>query len=954
MKFRRLIGFLSLLLAAQAVLAAPPPGYYEVWGDEFNGSSLDSSKWWVWNQPDRSGYSTPAAVTEANGYLTIHCYSTNGQNYSAIISSDGFFRARYGYLESSIEFNGSPGMFSDFWINSPNNGEVPGNVAAEGAEVDVCEHRATDASNADNISGQVTIDIHWNGYTNANEQSINGPLVGSGLGAGFHTYGLLWTTNNYAVAIDGTNQLNTNFGVSGRTEIILLSCEVDSNSFCGIVPTNGYGNFLVSTTSTVFDYVRYYAPTTTVYWTGSSSPNWSDGGNWLSNMVPTSASDVVFSYLSAGNFSVNLGQNITVNSLSIQEAGPVSISGGALTVNDGGIDLLSSLYNVNLNAPVVLEAGQSWNAASGVALVASTNVTGPGSLTINGPGLIALEAANDYAGPTTISNGTLQVDGSLASQINLSGGVLDGAGVATGSISVNSGSLSGPAVMTGPVVINNGGTLAPAGAVAISNSLTLQTGSKTVVTLGLSQIYGLSNIVYGGVLIVTNAPGSLAGGESFNLFNAAGYSGSFSRIVPATPGAGLAWDTTGLATQGILRVIATNGAAMSAQFSGSGQVVLTWPSDHTGWLLQTQTNAPGAGLSSNWVTVPGSNLTNLFDIPVNPAVGSVFYRLACPPYSMAVFGSGDVVVLEVGNGSINADGAPGVLCDYLTIGGAAQLQIALPTAGSSALIFGGSSYDGALSLSRNGQNIEVEGYNVALGSYGSAIDSSSSSSVPRAVGTVSPNGVFALSATTKQFSGSTIRSAVSDGNGNFWAGGGGSGIVYLGSNSPAATISTISTSTRELNIANGSIYFTETGDGIGVMAFNGAPTSSSTPTLVINTAGTGTGTPSPKGFVFNPAMTIAYVADNRTTGSGSGVQRFNWNGSSWVYAYTIVNNLTSSKEVEDVAVNFSGANPVIYAITAESIGNHIITTTDTGVGSTFKSIEYASSGNAFRGIVLVP
>jgi beta-glucanase (GH16 family) len=238
----------GLGLFPPALPAAPPAGYYLVWSDEFNGTALDPTKWWVWDQPDRSGYTTPDAVTEGGGYLTLHTYTTNGVNYSPILSTDGFFRPRYGYTESSVQFNGSPGMFSDFWIQSAINGVFLNDPAASGAEVDICEHRVTDAADVDDLSGEVTIDLHWNGYGSAEKTASSG-LTGSGLGTGFHTYGLLWSSNNYNVSIDGVSTWTTNVGIAQRTEILMLSSEVDSNSFCGIVPTGGYGNFLASTTS---------------------------------------------------------------------------------------------------------------------------------------------------------------------------------------------------------------------------------------------------------------------------------------------------------------------------------------------------------------------------------------------------------------------------------------------------------------------------------------------------------------------------------------------------------------------------------------------------------------------------------------------------------------------------------------------------------------------------------
>jgi len=55
---------------------------------------------------------------------------------------------------------------------------------------------------------------------------------------------------------------------------------------------------------------------------------------------------------------------------------------------------------------------------------------------------------------------------------------------------------------------------------------------------------------------------------------------------------------------------------------------ISWPA--SGGRLETQTNSPGVGIDTNWVTVPGSVTTNRVVIPIDPANGSVFYRLAMP------------------------------------------------------------------------------------------------------------------------------------------------------------------------------------------------------------------------------------------------------------------------------------------------------------------------------------
>ena len=62
----------------------------------------------------------------------------------------------------------------------------------------------------------------------------------------------------------------------------------------------------------------------------------------------------------------------------------------------------------------------------------------------------------------------------------------------------------------------------------------------------------------------------------------------------------------------------------------NGQLQISWPVDHYGWHLVMQTNPPGAGLGTNWITAPGSQATNIFNVPMNLSNGSAFFRLTYP------------------------------------------------------------------------------------------------------------------------------------------------------------------------------------------------------------------------------------------------------------------------------------------------------------------------------------
>jgi hypothetical protein len=64
--------------------------------------------------------------------------------------------------------------------------------------------------------------------------------------------------------------------------------------------------------------------------------------------------------------------------------------------------------------------------------------------------------------------------------------------------------------------------------------------------------------------------------------------------------------------------------------NGGGQLQFTWPADHIGWVLQSQANPPGVGLTTNWVPVISSALTNQVSVPLNPTNGTVFFRLVYP------------------------------------------------------------------------------------------------------------------------------------------------------------------------------------------------------------------------------------------------------------------------------------------------------------------------------------
>jgi len=155
--------------------------------------------------------------------------------------------------------------------------------------------------------------------------------------------------------------------------------------------------------------------------------------------------------------------------------------------------------------------------------------------------------------------------------------------------------------------------------------------SSGIVTAANLTADGSYTLIYGGTLKLVLSGDLLDAADTLKVFTATTYNGAFSSIIPATPGAGFAWNTNTLAADGKLRIMATSQPDLTTELlSGGTQLHLSWQTDHTGWILQGQTNAAGVGITTAWHNVPGSTLSNEQFITIDPAKGSAFYRLVLP------------------------------------------------------------------------------------------------------------------------------------------------------------------------------------------------------------------------------------------------------------------------------------------------------------------------------------
>jgi autotransporter-associated beta strand protein len=253
------------------------------------------------------------------------------------------------------------------------------------------------------------------------------------------------------------------------------------------------------------------------------------------------------------------------------------------------------------------------------------SISGPGAVTKQAAGKLVLTGTHTYTGATTVKAGTLIVNGVIGNS----------------TVTITNGMLGGNGTMRGPVNIQAAGRLAPGtsiGVLTISNSLNLS--GVTVMELNAAMgtndlVRGLSSVTYGGTLILSNLAGTIAASNTFKLFSANSYHGAFAALTPASPAEGLAWNTDTLIADGTLRVVSTSPPTISiGQINpcppSSQCFTLSWPADHIGWRLQTQTNSISVGLGANWLDVPNSTATNQMLFSLEPTAGCVFFRLIYP------------------------------------------------------------------------------------------------------------------------------------------------------------------------------------------------------------------------------------------------------------------------------------------------------------------------------------
>ena len=469
--------------------------------------------------------------------------------------------------------------------------------------------------------------------------SLNGTVVGNGgltlIDTGTLKLAVGNTYTGNTTISNGTVNLN-NVTAAGTGAIVLAGGTLDLT--VGSQPT--YANALtVNANSTLI----------------------SAGGN--NNIVSgawTGGSNVTLNMNNSGTFSVN---GSMVNFYGTVEMGG---STGAFRFNAGGgntqygatnatIDLGTSTASLAARNPGTMGIG-ALEGGSGTVVIGPTGTAGTlnwaiGSSTNNPSttfyGIIKDNFGNENSAVTKIGSGTLTLAGAstYTAGTTVSSGTLlvyntGGSGTGSGPVNIGSGgTLGGSGIISGGVTNQAGGTLAPgagistAGTVLTMNKLALLVGGTNLMQVSHNsstsdKVVTSGAIIYGGTLtVVTNAGDApFTIGDTFTLFNStsASYNGSFTAInlPPLSPG--LAWDTSGLSTNGTISVASSTPPSFSSVTVSGSDLVLNATNGTPGGAVTVLTSTNLTSPLSSWTTGTIGNFdgSGNYSYPVTGALSS--------------------------------------------------------------------------------------------------------------------------------------------------------------------------------------------------------------------------------------------------------------------------------------------------------------------------------------------
>jgi hypothetical protein len=411
--------------------------------------------------------------------------------------------------------------------------------------------------------------------------------------------------------------------------------------------------------------------------------------------------------------------------------------------------------------------------------------------------------------------------------------------------------------------------------------------------------------------------------------------------------------------------------AVGASVTGPGTLTYQW----------RKTGGDITGATSSAITIANAQTTDSdsYSARVTYGPGTAFIDSSSASLTVSstalTLQNTNLIIARVGNGAQPlSDAGNSIFLDQYTISGTYLNTINIPDSGTDAIVGRGTagstinSLGGMTTLTRsedgrflvlNGYRTNYDANSTAVLGAGGAVDLT----IPRAVATLDPSSQYALRIDAMPGASgiglSAYRCAAFDGEGEYWGATGSTtiGCYYFGTNVAAGAITF--NNARIVQFFNQKFYLC--GANLGVFHFPGKPHPGDglIQDLFFNVTGGSGGCD----FAVSPDGNTIYVADGRNWSSSvtltnGGIQK--WDVSAGTPAQPIQllkPDPDSSLGALYVTVDFSHANPILYATTVGASQNKLVKIVDDGSNSgagTATVLATCGPNQEFRGVRFGP
>lgn len=210
-----------------------PDGWKVAFDDQFDGYSLDTTKWsyrqlGLLNPGRTKAESSVDAVRVENGALKLGMLENParpGYYLNGHVSTEQSFTFTYGVAAARVKFQKPRGMHGAFWMQAPTFGAVPGDAKQSGSEIDAVEYFGSTYPDGGLASFTYYRDKAGNSAKTGGLQTDASDALehDDAWWKKYHVFSVEWTPDAYVFRVDGRETFRQTKNISGMPEFLVLS-----------------------------------------------------------------------------------------------------------------------------------------------------------------------------------------------------------------------------------------------------------------------------------------------------------------------------------------------------------------------------------------------------------------------------------------------------------------------------------------------------------------------------------------------------------------------------------------------------------------------------------------------------------------------------------------------------------------------------------------------------------